>query len=97
MSAHPQTPAGGELARSAARRAIEEARAEIEAALSLGFLAAEFVILPETWPVFLAWCDRHMPAPLEPPDRELALQLVACRAAGQLAATERQMPPGFAR
>jgi hypothetical protein len=36
---------------------IETAIPDLAAALSLGFLAARFAVQPETWPVFVAWCQ----------------------------------------
>ena len=30
---------------------------ELVAAMAFGFMAAKFVIQPETWPVFERWCE----------------------------------------
>lgn len=47
---------------------------EDDAAISIGFLAADFVIQPETFPVFKRWCEKHSLTPI--PDRESLKPLV---------------------
>lgn len=60
--------------------------AEVKASMSFGFVAAMFVVLPETWPVFAAFARTQ--GIDEDFSREHGLRLLDCLALGLNSASE---------
>ena len=72
------TPSG--LGPAMDRAIYARAVSDIDAAMALGFMAALFAVQPETWPVFLTFCEKTAREsgaadPWGLRDRELALEL----------------------
>jgi hypothetical protein len=53
----------------------QDAADEIKAAVSFGFLATDFVVQPETWPVFMAFARANGISPAF--TREMAIELMS--------------------